>query len=116
MRFLIDESVNGHVARALSADHDILLPAAATLIGASDPVVARRAAELDRILIAEDRDFGPLCLSMKPPKASVIMFLLEGLNRTERIQRTLEALNSPGYRFDGFVTNVDANNIRQRAL
>lgn len=104
------------MSRALAEHHDVLTAAGAQLLGAPDPVVARRAADLGRILVAEDRDFGPLVLAMEHPKASVVIFLLDDLARPQRIARTLDVLGSSDHDFDGFITNVDRKTIRQRKL
>ncbi|MGH9164335.1 MAG: DUF5615 family PIN-like protein [Acidimicrobiales bacterium] len=61
MRFLIDESLSGRVARLLGVEaHDTVHLGDLGLLGAADSDVMAAAGRADRILVSADTDFGEL--------------------------------------------------------
>jgi predicted nuclease of predicted toxin-antitoxin system len=73
MRFLADESCDFRVVRALrAAGHDVVSIIEAAP-GAEDARVIDLAAREQRILIAEDQDFGQLVYATGRPTAGVIL-------------------------------------------
>jgi predicted nuclease of predicted toxin-antitoxin system len=62
-KFLIDEDVNQKAVRAIPAQQkgfDILYPEAGGFKGNPDPLVRKRTAQEDRVLVTCDRDFARL--------------------------------------------------------
>lgn len=91
MRFLADESCDFAVVRALRrAGHDVRTVCESAL-GAEDAEVVRMAAEEDRLLLTEDKDFGRLVYASGHRHRGII-FLRYPISTRERICRTVVAL------------------------
>ena len=126
-KFLIDENVNQKAVRAIPAQQkgfDILYPEAGGFKGNPDPVVRKRTAQEDRVLVTCDRDFGRLnaprdllrngVLWIRPPRISQRR-VTELLRRfCEFLQRTfpLDPYDFAGRLFEIHASGVQITNQR----
>ena len=113
MRLLIDEAVNGFVARAFGDAHDAIAATALGLGGAPDDAVAAQARRMDRLVVTEDRGF---LSGVAGPHPGLIVLQFDGMTRAERIERALAVLADPGVTFAGHLTVIGRAAIRQRPL
>jgi len=91
MRFLADESCDGHLVTALRvAGHDIE-SVADSHQGTDDATVIRLAVDAQRILLTEDKDFGQLVFAAGHGHAGVI-FLRYPFRARKHVADTLVAL------------------------
>lgn len=98
MRFLADESCDFAVVRALrGAGHDVLAVAEITP-SADDEDVLQSAAEQDRILITEDKDFGQLVFANKKAFAGVLLIRFPSSARSGLPCAVLEFVDRRGSR------------------
>ena len=84
MRILANENFPGPVIAALrERGHDVL-SVKATMRGADDPAVLRRAQADDRLVVTFDKDFGELAFRFGLPASSgVVLFRLSGTNPSD---------------------------------
>ena len=73
MRFLVDESCDFAVVRALRAAGHEILAAAEVAGGAEDDVIIELARSEQRILLTEDKDFGHLVFAAARQSAGVVL-------------------------------------------
>lgn len=117
LRLLVDEPVNGFIARALADAYDIVFAVHIGLSGQPDTEVSRRAVELDRLVLTEDRNFTRYILEQTAPHPGIIVLELEGLPLDMRIARVKEALASEAaHAFAGQATIIRPQRVRRRPL
>jgi predicted nuclease of predicted toxin-antitoxin system len=116
LRLLIDEPVNGFVGRALAEHHDTLFAVRIGLSGYPDTEIARRAAELDRLVVTQDRGFPRSLIGAAVPHPGIIVLELEGLPIDERMARALDALEGDPAAFANQLTIIRKSTVRRRTL
>jgi predicted nuclease of predicted toxin-antitoxin system len=102
MRFLVDECTGPAVARWLVQQHHDVISVFDEIRGADDKEVIRIAAEQDRILITNDKDFGELVFREKRRHKGVILLRLEdewAANKITVLKNVLEKYENslPGH-------------------
>jgi len=118
VRFLVDESLQSHVADLLVDNgHDAVHVSHIGLQGAPDETVLAAADDDSRILITADTDFGTLLALSGAAKPSVILLRRPGRRSAERAQIVLTVLQLAGEALDrGAVVTVEPTRMRIREL
>jgi len=112
MRFLADESCDAAVIAALRrAAHDVKAVAEDSS-GAPDAVVIDLARREQRILLAEDKDFGQLYRASSPGSAGVVLLRFPGTARGSVAQAVVQAIVSLGPRLERAFTVIQPGRIR----
>lgn len=118
MRILIDNSLSPRFAVALTADgHDAIHVRDIGLAPASDDKIFELAAEQDRIIIAQDTDFGTILALRSVRRPSLVLFRTR-LKSVESLLPLLK-LNLPTVEEDllnGAVVVFEDTRIRVRRL
>lgn len=73
MRFLVDESCDFAVVRALPATGHDVLAVAELALGSDDAIVMDMAFRENRVLLTEDKDFGQLAYAHSQQSSGVIL-------------------------------------------
>jgi predicted nuclease of predicted toxin-antitoxin system len=114
MRFLLDESADVRLrAYLLSLGYDVRSVVADYGAGLPDRDVLAIAVREQRILIADDRDFGELVFSQQLPHAGVILFRLGRTELSTRIAWLDRVLTQHGDHLDEFIV-ITRRGIRRR--
>lgn len=118
MRFLVDESLQSHVADLLVDNgYDAVHVSHIGLQGAPDETVLAAADGDSRILITADTDFGTLLALSGAAKPSVILLRRPGRRSVERARIVLTVLQLAGEVLDrGAVVTVEPTRMRIREL
>lgn len=91
MRFLVDESSGTAIVVYLrEAGHDVLA-VAETMPGARDTDILARALEENRVLVANDKDFGELVFRSGQGHAGIVLLRLRDESPANRV-RVLKAV------------------------
>ena len=114
IRLLADENVPFPSIRRL---RDAGCDVAEVARGASDVAVLSRAAVERRVLLTFDRDFGRLALGAHLPQpAGIVLFRLLPADPLEAAEILLPLLRRAPDRFEGRLTVVRRDRVRQRPL
>jgi predicted nuclease of predicted toxin-antitoxin system len=114
MRFLLDESADARLrAYLLALGHDVTSVVADYGAGLPDRDVLATAVREQRILIADDRDFGELVFGQQLPHAGVILFRLGRTDLSTRIAWLDRALTQHADHLDEFIV-ITPRGIRRR--
>lgn len=118
MRFLVDESLQRHVADLLVDNgHNAVHASDIGLRGAPDETVLAAADEDSRVLITADTDFGTLLALSGAAQPSVILLRRPGRRPAERAQIVLVTLDLVSKALQrGAVITVETTRIRVREL
>ncbi len=118
MRFLVDNNLSPRLARLLTqAGHDAIHVRDLGLTGADDDTIFDAAAGQQRIIIAQDTDFGTILAMRRARFPSLILFRC-GAKSTEAVLRLLSD-NLPAFGSDleaGAVVVIEDARIRVRRL
>lgn len=108
MRFLVDESADARLAAHLTAlGHDAKTVARDFAPALQDHEVLMIAHREQRILIANDRDFGELVFRSGHPHSGVILLRLSTTSLTKKIERLDEVLATHLNQLDHFLVVTD---------
>jgi predicted nuclease of predicted toxin-antitoxin system len=114
---LADQCVGLPTLQALEdAGFDVVRSSDVLPASAPDADVLALAARQRRILLTEDNDFGEMVVRMGLPTLGIIRLDLEGLSRSERIQRAVNAVRQIGDQTKGALVTVGPKRIRIRQL
>ncbi len=118
MRFLVDESLQRHVADLLIHNgHNAVHVSDIGLRGAPDETVLAAAGEDSRILITADTDFGTLLALSGAAQPSVILLRRPGRGSAERAQIVLTVVDLVSEALHrGAVITVETTRVRVREL
>lgn len=108
MKFLLDESADSRLASYLTQHgHDVTVIARDYPRALSDQEVLSIAQREDRILIANDRDFGELVFRQHLPHAGVILFRLRTTALAAKLSRLEYVLTHYADRLNNFIVATD---------
>ena len=96
LRFLADESLDFAVVRSLRAARYDVFAVCESMPGAADSDLIALAAEENRILITEDKDFGWLVFASHARSAGVILVRFPGNARETLAQVIVELVHHQG--------------------
>jgi predicted nuclease of predicted toxin-antitoxin system len=118
MRFLVDNGLSPRLAAALNRSaHDAVHVRDRSLSQADDGTIFDAAAREQRVILAQDTDFGTILALREAPSPSVVLFRCQAKS-TETILRLLIA-NLPAVQADldaGAVVVIEDARIRVRRL
>ncbi len=115
MRLLIDESVKGHIARALEPKFEIARVAALSP-GAPDSAVVALAAAQGSILVTEDRGMPWTAIHAPAKPAGLVVIEVEGMSRDQQAARVAAAMEELGELMAGMLTIIRRDTFRRRIL
>jgi predicted nuclease of predicted toxin-antitoxin system len=116
MRFLVDESCDAIIVRALrERGYDVVF-VAETMRGASDADVLQTATDEARILITQDRDFCTLVFRDNRPSYGIILVRVPDQLRNEKAQCIIDLVEQEGDRLPDSFVSLRLTSIRIRAL
>src|SRR4051812_31710942 len=115
MKFLLDESADLRLGNRLKdLGHDVKSVAADFQTAIPDSRVLSIAAQEERILITNDKDFGELVFAQHQPHKGVILFRLSyGASISTKLDRLDHVLTVHGQSLDRFVV-VTERSVRVR--
>jgi predicted nuclease of predicted toxin-antitoxin system len=114
MRFLVDDSTGAAVVASLrKAGHDVLAVAEA-MPQADDPDILARAAEGDRILITNDKDFGELVFRNGQLHSGIVLLRLQDESAANRVHTIRAVLERYADRLAGCFTVATDTSVRIR--
>jgi predicted nuclease of predicted toxin-antitoxin system len=114
MDFVADESVDGHIIRALLVAGHTVRDVHRTDLGSPDERVLDIAHSGRMILITEDKDFGELVFAKRSPHSGILLIRLDGSAPPDKVARVMMALGQHMNEFFGAFTVIDKNRIRIR--
>lgn len=114
MNFLVDESVDAGLARALRADAHCVTCIWETIPSADDDAVLALAERTNSILITADRDFGELVFRLGRAHQGVLLIRLAGLPLRSKTEILCRAVDRHGNEMAGAFTVVTAGLVRIR--
>lgn len=82
--------------------------------GAKDEEVVKRAINERRIVLTNDKDFGFLAASYKPP--GIILLRLRDERMSRKVATTLRIIEDYGSRLEGNIVVVTEKTVRIRSL
>jgi uncharacterized protein (DUF433 family)/predicted nuclease of predicted toxin-antitoxin system len=116
VRLLFDECVDVGLADHLrTCGHDVVLVQDIER-GAEDQRVVSLAAELERVLVTEDKDFGELAVRQRRPLPGVVLLRIAPSRRQVKAARLEAVLARRAGRIAGSYTVVQEDKIRIRPL
>jgi predicted nuclease of predicted toxin-antitoxin system len=115
VKLLADECIAAPLVRQLRAEGFDVRYTAERASGDTDDEVLRRAYREDRILLAEDTDFGELTVRLGLPVRGVVLLRMAALDTHQQARRLLDVLRT-GDSPAGFFTVVQADRTRRRRL
>ena len=116
MRFFADASCDGRVVRAVpAAGHDVRL-AVTDLRGEPDEAVSDAAADDERVLITEDRDFGRIAFLGRRTAFGVVLLRWPASDRDGIALAMVGHVASLGVRLVGAFTVIRPGGLRIRRL
>lgn len=114
MRFVADESVDGHVVRALRAAGHHVLYIADEMASKKDADVLAFAVSRDEVLITEDKDFGDIVHVKRHRHAGVVLLRMNAMAPADRVSRALMVISVHGARLKDAFTVIDEKRVRIR--
>ena len=115
MRFIVDESTGRSVVTQLRAmGHDVLAVAEEMPEG-EDRDVLQQAADQERILITNDKDFGELIYRLGRGHAGVLLLRLRDDGKANRIRVVSAVISQYGDRLSGHFIVATEKRVRIRS-
>lgn len=111
-KFLVDESLGAKASRELQLRGFDTLSVMEAMRGAKDEEVIQRAIDEHRIILTNDKDFGFLAMSYKPP--GVVLMRLR--DERTKVVATLKIVEDYKNRLEGNLIVVTERTIRIRPL
>lgn len=116
MRFLADESCDFAVVRALRAKSHDVLAVVEVCRGAEDQYVMELARHEERVLLAEDKDFGRLVYAAGAAQVGVIFLRFPATARGELCDVVVKLINQQGEELKRSFVVVQPGHVRIRRL
>jgi predicted nuclease of predicted toxin-antitoxin system len=116
VNFLADECCDALLVEGLRSDgHDVgyVKEIAA---GTDDETVLRVAAEQQRILLTEDKDFGELVVRLKLPAYGIVLLRMNPADSAAKLARLRHLFLHHAHRLPGSFVILDEKKIRFRSL
>jgi predicted nuclease of predicted toxin-antitoxin system len=116
VNFVADECCDALLVEALRQDgHDVVYIKDVAR-GADDETILQLAAEQQRVLLTDDKDFGELVVRLGLPAHGIVLLRLNPADSNAKLRRLRALLSSDAHRLAGFFTVVDARKFRFRPL
>ncbi len=116
MKLLVDECCDALLVAGLRGDgHDVLYVMESAQ-GAADELVLKMAADEQRILLTEDKDFGELVVRLGLPAYGIVLLRMHLSDGAGKLCRLREVLHRDGSRLPHSFVVVDAGQSRFRPL
>ncbi len=112
LRFLADESLDFAVVRALRAAGSDVLAVTESMPSSADNDLITLAAEQQRILLTEDKDFGWLVFASYARPAGVVLVRFPGNARASLAQTMVELVREHGERLASSFTVLQPGQVR----
>lgn len=114
MKFLVDESLGLNVSRELRKRGFDVVSVMEFMKGAKDEEVVERAIDEHRIILTNDKDFGFLAISYRPP--GIVLLRLKNQRMNHKVAITLKIIEKYESRLEGNVIVVTEKTVRIRPL
>jgi len=116
VRFLADECCDALLVDGLRQDaHDVLYVKEAAP-GAADATVLQMAADQQRVLLTEDKDFGELVVRLKLPAYGIVLLRMNPADSSAKLARLRYLLLHQVHRLPGTFVVLDQKKVRFRSL
>lgn len=116
MNLLADECCDALLVAGLRQDgHDVFFVMESAR-GANDETVLRQAAEEQRILLTEDKDFGELVVRLRLPAYGIVLLRLSPADSEVKLARLRESILHDAARLPHSFVVVDEAKARFRSL
>jgi predicted nuclease of predicted toxin-antitoxin system len=114
MRFLVDECTGASVIEYLRKKGHDVLSVAETTPRATDTDILTRAAQQDRIMVTNDKDFGDLVFHSGGVHSGVLLLRLRDESPANKVAVTAAVLNQYAERLPGNFVAASETRIRVR--
>ena len=114
MKFLVDESLGLNVSRELRKRGFDVISVMEFMKGAKDEEVIKRAIDEHRIILTNDKDFGFLAISYRPP--GIVLLRLKNERMNHKIVIILKIVEGYKNRLEGNMIVVTEKTLRIRPL
>jgi len=114
MRFVADESVDGHVVRALRGAGHVVVYIADELASIKDQDVLEFAAGRNEVLLTEDKDFGDIVHKRRQRHAGVNLIRMNELVPADRVARILMVISVHEVHLKNAFTVISSKRVRIR--
>lgn len=114
--FLVDECVQGAIARSIAFSGYDILHVADVRKGAADDHVAAIAVATGRVVVTEDYDFDKLAIRRGLTVPGILLGGCGAMRPEERPIRVRDALRGLVGRLEGHLTIIEPKRVRQRAF
>ena len=116
MKLAADECCDALLVAVLRRDgHDVWYVMESAR-GMDDQSILRQAAEDERVLVTEDKDFGELVVRLGLPAYGIVLLRIEPADSDAKLVRLREVLDKHGARLAGSFAVVDRWKTRFRPL
>jgi predicted nuclease of predicted toxin-antitoxin system len=116
VKLLADECCDALLVDGLRQDgHDVLY-VKETAPGAADETVLQMAADQQRILLTEDKDFGELVVRLKLPACGIVLLRINPADSAAKLARLRHLLQHHLQRLPGSFVVVGEKRARFRSL
>lgn len=112
MRFLVDESCDACVARALISGGYDVTTVASVARGADDDVILDLAFHEQRILVTKDKDFGELAFASRQPAVGIILVRYPFAARQSLPQAIVDLLHERAQEIPGAFVVLEPSRTR----
>jgi len=116
MKFAADECCDSLLVAGLRGDgHDIWY-AKESAQGQDDTTILEHAAQSERILLTEDKDFGELVVRLGLPAFGIVLLRLNPADTATKLLRLRDVIQHQENRLAGSLVVVDSTQTRFRPL
>jgi predicted nuclease of predicted toxin-antitoxin system len=116
VKLLADECCDALLVDGLRCDgHDVLYMTEIDP-GATDDIVLQMAADQQRVLVTEDKDFGELAVRLKMPAYGIVLLRINPADTAAKLARLRHLLQHHGHRLPGSLVVLSEKRARFRSL
>lgn len=116
MKLVADECCDALLVNGLRSDGHDLLYVKEVSPGSDDETVLQMAADQQRILLTEDKDFGELVVRLKLPAYGIVLLRMNLADSSAKLARLRHLLLHQVHRLPGSFVVLDQKKIRLRSL
>ena len=116
MNLVADECCDALLVKGLRSDGHDLLYVQEIAPGTDDETVLQMAADQQRILLTEDKDFGELVVRLKLPAYGIVLLRMNPADSGAKLARLRDLLVHHVHRLPGSFVVLDRKKVRFRTL
>ncbi len=114
MKILADENIEREIIEVLRETAYDVLSVKESYIGSSDEEVLQIAEKENAIILTNDKDFGELVFRYSLKSRGVVLLRLGNLPLTDKIEKTIETIQTHEAELENAFTVISENSVRIR--